>query len=72
MTKEEALKKLHKGITDNQNKQRRIKTYKDEWYTINSILGNDWARFFYLLGGREAGKSYNVCLFRFSIFGKCL
>lgn len=60
MTKEEALKKLHKGITDNQNKQRRIKTYKDEWYTINSILGNDWARFFYLLGGREAGKSYSA------------
>ena len=60
MTKEEALKKLHKGITDNQNKQRKIKTYKDEWYTINSILGNDWARFFYLLGGREAGKSYSA------------
>lgn len=39
---------------------RVVKTYKDEWYTINSILGNDWARFFYLLGGREAGKSYSV------------
>ena len=36
------------------------KTYKGEWYSINSILGNDWARFFYLLGGREAGKSYSV------------
>lgn len=41
-------------------KQKREKTYKGEWYTINSILGNDWARFFYLLGGREAGKSYSV------------
>ena len=39
---------------------RVVKTYKDEWYTINSILGNDWARFFYLLGGREAGKSYSA------------
>lgn len=39
---------------------RKIKTYKDEWYSVNSILGNDWARFFYLLGGREAGKSYSV------------
>ena len=39
---------------------RKTKTYKDEWYTVNSILGNDWARFFYLLGGREAGKSYSV------------
>ena len=40
--------------------ERKIKTYKGEWYSINSILGNDWARFFYLLGGREAGKSYSV------------
>lgn len=39
---------------------RKVKTYKGDWYTINSILGNDWARFFYLLGGREAGKSYSV------------
>ena len=39
---------------------KKVKTYKDEWYTVNSILGNDWARFFYLLGGREAGKSYSV------------
>ena len=60
MTKQEALKKLHKGIIDNQKKARKIKTYKDEWYTVNSILGNDWARFYYLLGGREAGKSYSV------------
>ena len=60
MTKEEALKKLHKGIIENQNKARKIKTYKDEWYTVNSIFGNDWARFYYLLGGREAGKSYSV------------
>ncbi len=40
--------------------KRKEKTYKGEWYTINSILGNDWARYFVLLGGREAGKSYSV------------
>lgn len=40
--------------------KRKIKTYKDEYWTINSLLGNDWARFYYLLGGREAGKSYAV------------
>ena len=39
---------------------RNVKTYKGDWYSINSILGNNWARFFYLLGGREAGKSYSV------------
>ena len=60
MTREEALKKLRKGITDSKKTQRKIKTYKDEYYSINSIFGNDWARFYYLLGGREAGKSYSV------------
>lgn len=29
-----------------------------EWYSIRSILGCDWAMFYCLLGGREAGKSY--------------
>lgn len=42
-------------------KNKRIpKTYTGEWYTVNSIFGNDWAIFFALLGGREAGKSYSV------------
>ncbi len=39
---------------------RKIKTYKGEWYTVNSLFGNDWAIFFALLGGRDAGKSYSV------------
>lgn len=29
-----------------------------EWYSLRSILGYDWAIFYFLLGGREAGKSY--------------
>lgn len=60
MTKEEAIKFLHKNITQTKEKKKKEKTYKGDWYTINSILGNEWARFFYLLGGREAGKSYSV------------
>lgn len=39
---------------------RKTKTYKGEWYIVNSLFGNDWAMFFALLGGREAGKSYSV------------
>lgn len=39
---------------------RKEKTYKGEWYTVNSLFGNDWAKWFILLGGREAGKSYAV------------
>ena len=31
-----------------------------EFYNIRSILGNDWAMFYFLLGAREAGKSYAV------------
>ena len=42
------------------NTIRKVKTYKGEWYTINSIFGNDWAIFYALLGGREAGKSYSA------------
>lgn len=39
---------------------RKIKTYKGDYYGINSIFGNDWARYYILTGGREAGKSYTV------------
>ncbi len=31
-----------------------------EWYSLRSILGYTWAIFYFLLGGREAGKSYAV------------
>lgn len=32
----------------------------NEWYSIRSMLGNTWAFFYILIGGREAGKSYAV------------
>lgn len=31
-----------------------------EWYSLRSMLGYSWAMFLFLLGGREAGKSYAV------------
>lgn len=31
-----------------------------EWYSLQSILGVNWAWFYCLLGGREAGKSYAI------------
>lgn len=40
--------------------ERKIKTYKGEYYSLNSILGNDWSLFYCLLGGRACGKSYSV------------
>lgn len=40
--------------------QRRDAYQKKEWYNIRSILGNQWAHWFFLLGARERGKSYSV------------
>lgn len=31
-----------------------------EFYSLRSILGYDWAMLYFLIGGREAGKSYAV------------
>ena len=48
---------------ENSEKEAKIiKTY--EWYNLRPILGNaNWAWFYILLGGREAGKSYSVTNF---------
>ena len=53
------MSKKH-SVLSQKLQREKTKTYKGEWYTVNSVLGNEWARFFYLLGGREAGKSYSV------------
>lgn len=39
-------------------KKKRKKTSR--WYARNlrSLLGNDWAMFYVILGGRMTGKSY--------------
>ena len=44
-------------------KNRAIKLHRlenREFYRLNSLLGNSWAMFYILIGGREAGKSYAV------------
>ena len=49
------------------NLKKRIKEVRkqeSEWYNLRPILGNaNWAIFYILLGGREAGKSYSVTNF---------
>ena len=42
---------------------KKAKALDKMWYTVRSILGNTWAIFYILLGGREAGKSYSVMRF---------
>ena len=41
-------------------RRKKLEILDREFYLLRSILGNDWALFFFLLGGREAGKSYAV------------
>ena len=38
--------------------KKKKEKVNNEWYSLRSILGYDWAIFYFLLGGREAGKSY--------------
>lgn len=43
---------------------QRSKQKASEWYNLRPILGHaNWAIFYLLLGGREAGKSYSVTNF---------
>lgn len=38
--------------------RKREQKIAAEWYSIRSLLGNSWAIFYFMIGGREAGKSY--------------
>lgn len=44
------------------NHVRKLKKQREkreaEWYSIRSLLGYSWALFFFMIGGREVGKSY--------------
>ena len=50
--------------------QRAIET-EHEWYSLRSLLGYSWAIFYFILGAREAGKSFAVMdYFLFEFFTK--
>ena len=59
MTQEglKSLNKIHKQKIEKKEKLNK------EYITTRSALGNDWAIFYFFLGGREAGKSYDVTHF---------
>lgn len=42
------------------NLRKLIRAQDRDWYSLRSLLGNTWAFFYILLGGRETGKSYAV------------
>lgn len=54
MKKKNEVEKLLDAV----NKKNKV--LEKEWYSLRSILGYWWALFYFLLGGREAGKSYAV------------
>ena len=48
----------HAKLIQAYEKERKLQS---EWYNLRPILGHaNWAMFYILLGGREAGKSYSV------------
>ena len=53
-------KELQKEIAAFNKKKCKQEMLNREWYSLRSILGYQWAMFYFLLGGREAGKSYAV------------
>lgn len=44
-------------------REKREKSYNRTFYRLQSILGYDWAIFYFLLGSRQAGKSYATTYF---------
>lgn len=52
-------KKNNLGAFISKQINKKIKLDR-EWYSLRSILGYSWAMLFFLLGGREVGKSYAV------------
>lgn len=54
-------KKSTREVVAEMTKRERFRDMLNrEWYSLRSILGYSWAIFLFLLGGREAGKSYAV------------
>lgn len=62
--------KQTKGVKEQARLRKKEGMLNREWYSLRSILGYNWAIFYMLLGGREAGKSYACTHFFVSQFVK--
>ena len=52
---------IKRSLQKVQDKKDAKKKRDYEWYSLRHMLGYaNWALFYILLGGREAGKSYSV------------
>lgn len=55
--------KVKEIFKEENRKVKKTAMLNREFYSLRSIIGYDWALFLFLLGGREAGKSYAVTNF---------
>lgn len=51
------------SIKEFKKQRAKVEKLNKEYWTGRALLGNSWAMFFALIGGREAGKSYWVTNF---------
>ena len=64
MPKKLSIATINAKIRKEERHKKLMEELKNrEWYNLRSILGYSWAIFYFLLGGREAGKSYAVTRF---------
>lgn len=56
------INKIRSQIRKTTNQLKRAQKHRElaRYYNLNSILGNDWAIFYVIIGGRKTGKSYSV------------
>ena len=50
-------------LTATAHRRAQQKRANARFYNLNSILGNDWAMFYCIIGGRMTGKSYSLADF---------
>ena len=50
-------------LTATAHRRAQLKRANARFYNLNSILGNDWAMFYCIIGGRMTGKSYSLADF---------
>lgn len=56
--KSKVCQQINREVNSKEQKQKLYDA--KEWYTIRSLLGNQWANWFIMAGARERGKTFSV------------
>ena len=56
---------MRKKRKEAETREKRAQEHRAlaRFYNLNSILGNNWAMFYVIIGGRMTGKSYSLAEF---------